>query len=176
EMAALPLLFLLYQGLGLIKVSSAGTQAVSQECQRLPCGGDNAVAKVIQCPKYHEIQILRVKNIAERTCDGIKICETQIRYPHNIKRKCNNRNRCLFASLTLENEGERCKTFDEDGRIIWHKTTTQEVCYNCHPLPTTTPGFISPTKVDNQYLNDDDCSYGDFLLVRHNDHTNDRDI
>ncbi|CAH1776902.1 unnamed protein product [Owenia fusiformis] len=108
-------------------------------CKRLACEEDKAIAELtLKCQEHNTIRVIRVKNIAERTCKGVKICEVQIQYPRNLKSKCDYRTECPFEKVTEEDGHYRqCKTYDEDGHIIWHKTTSQEVCYSCNPLPTT---------------------------------------
>ncbi|CAH1776600.1 unnamed protein product, partial [Owenia fusiformis] len=106
------------------------------ECQRSNCEGD--MTSTITCQEYYWIRITRVKNIAERTCNGFKICESQIQHPNNTKSKCNGYTKCTFQNMIAEDgQGEQCKTYDEDGNVILHKTTSQEICFECYPVPTT---------------------------------------
>ncbi|CAH1776605.1 unnamed protein product [Owenia fusiformis] len=99
---------------------------LSPVCKRLACEGNNVTTK-LECPENQKIQIKRVKNIAERTCKGVKICESQIQYPNKTKVLCNDCTKCTFQNMISEDgQGERCKTYDEDGNMIWHKTTSQE--------------------------------------------------
>ncbi|CAH1776607.1 unnamed protein product, partial [Owenia fusiformis] len=105
-------------------------------CQMSACGGNKAIT-TLECPENYMIQIIRVKNIAERGCFHYKICDSHIQHPNNTKRLCNDRTKCTFQNMIYEDgQGELCEEYnEEDGSIIWHNTTTQEVCFRCYPIP-----------------------------------------
>ncbi|CAH1792952.1 unnamed protein product [Owenia fusiformis] len=105
-------------------------------CQKLGCEIDNETGH-LQCPDPFKIEIARVKNIAEGTCNGVEKCETIIRKPNNTRKQCNNRTICRFTGMIDEGKKyEKCSTFI-NGSPTEHNTTTQEICYRCYPFPTT---------------------------------------